>query len=146
MKALGLTAFAAALLVALAAQGGDDAALKKEKAALQGLWKIKIFETPDGKKDDLEGATLEFDKDGKNITFTKGSETKKGTYKLNPAGTPKEIDIIRDEDNVTMEGVYQIEKATLKICLCTQGGDGRPSEVAIKEGKKYVLITLEKAK
>jgi uncharacterized protein (TIGR03067 family) len=148
MKMLGLPSFAACLFVTLAAQGGDDAVLKKEKAALQGIWKIVDVEGPNGKQNDLEGATLEFDKDGKNITLTKGDKTKKGTFKLNPAGKPKEIDITPPDDNTkTMEGIYMIEKNTLKICICHEGSsDGRPSEFAVKDGKKHVLITLERAK
>ena len=145
MKTLGLTAFAAALLVALSAQAGDDAALKKERAALQGVWKIVSFEAFDGKKDDVVGATLDFDKDGKNLTFVHGGETKKGMFKLNPAGKPKEIDIIPGDDGKTLEGIYQLEKGSLKICLCT-GNDGRPTEFAVKDGKKFTLITLERAK
>jgi uncharacterized protein (TIGR03067 family) len=145
MKTLGLASFAGCLLVVLSAHGGDDAQ-KKEKAALQGVWKIVAFETPDGKKDDIVGATLEFDKDGKNITFTKGNETKKGTFTINPAGKPKEIDITTDEDK-KLEGVYAIEKNTLKLCLTPPDSkDGRPAEVALKDGKKHVLITLEKSK
>jgi uncharacterized protein (TIGR03067 family) len=148
MKTLGLASFAACLLITLVAHGGDDAVLKKEKAALQGVWKIVSLETPKGKDANVEGANLEFDKDGKNITYTHNNETKKGTFKLNPAGKPKEIDILQEDDaNKKMEGIYQIDKNTLKICLCPDGsGDGRPSEFAVKDGKKHVLITLERAK
>lgn len=146
MKTLGLAAFAASLLVVVAAQGGDDAALKKERAALQGVWKITKFEKAQGEDANLIDATLEFDKDGKNITFTRNDDTKKGTFKLNPAGKPKEIDISPVGEGKTMEGIYQIEKSTLKICMADRAGDGRPSEFAVKEGKSYVLITLEKQK
>ena len=147
MKPLGLAlaSFVGCLVVALTVQAGDDAQ-KKEKAALQGVWKIVEFEGPDGKKDDAVGATLEFDKDGKNMTFTKGSETKKGTFTLNPAGKPKEIDITPDNENKAFEGIYEIKGKTLKICLCPGGNDGRPTEFAVKDGKKFVLLTLEKAK
>jgi uncharacterized protein (TIGR03067 family) len=146
MKALGLTTFAATLFVALAAQAGDDAALKKENAALQGVWKISKFESPKGEDADHIGATLEFDKDGKNILFTHNGNAKKGTFKINPAGKPKEIDIAPTDENKTMEGIYTIEKSMLKICMTMNPGDGRPSEFATKDGKGYVLITLEKQK
>jgi uncharacterized protein (TIGR03067 family) len=146
MKMLGLASFAACLAVAFTVQAGDEAALKKERAALQGVWKITSFETPDGKKDDLNGATLEFDKDGKNLTFTKDGDTKKGTFKINPAGKPKEIDISPSDENKTMAGIYLLEKTTLKICLATGANDARPTEFAVKDGSKAVLITLEKAK
>jgi uncharacterized protein (TIGR03067 family) len=147
MKTLGLASFAVVLAVTLVSQGGDDA-VKKEKAALQGVWKIVRVETPKGNETDLEGATFEFDKDGKNVVFMHNNQTKKGTYKLNPAGKPKEIDITASDDNIkTLEGIYKIDKNQLKICLCPDGsGDGRPSEFAVKDGKKFVLITLEKTK
>ena len=127
MKALGLASFATALLVVLTSQGGDDAAQKKDKAALQGKWKITSFETKGGKDANLEGAHMEFDKDGKNLTFTKGDETKKGTFKLNPTAKPKEIDIMPGDENKTFVGIYQLDKDKLKLCLAPDAGDGRPS-------------------
>ena len=144
MKAFGLAAFAAVLFGTLAVQGGEEAALKKEQAALQGVWKITIFETSLGKKDEVVGATMEFDKDGKNLTFLIGNDTKKGTFKINPAGKPKEIDITVEGEDKTFEGIYEIDKATLKICIAPNTGDGRPNEFATKDGKSFVLITLEK--
>jgi uncharacterized protein (TIGR03067 family) len=143
MQPIGVASFAAGLLLVLGAQG-DEAALKKDRAALQGAWKVTSFETNKGKA--FEGAMLEFDKDGKNLTFTHNGETKKGTFKLNPAGKPKEIDISPADENKTLEGIYQIDKDTLKICLAPDGNDGRPSEFATKEGKNFVLIVLERAK
>ena len=76
--------------------------------------------------------------------YAKGGETKKGTFKLNPAGKPKEIDISPADENKTLEGIYHIEKKSLKICL-SAGNDGRPNEFAVKD-KKYVLLTLEQTK
>ena len=127
MKILGLASFAACLLVVFTASAGEEAALKKERAVLQGAWKIVGFETPDGKKDDAINATVEFDKDGKNMTFTKDGETKKGTFKLNPAGKPKEIDISPSDENKTMAGIYELDKTKLKICLATGANDARSS-------------------
>src|SRR5262245_23093415 len=101
MKTLGLASFAAGLFIVLTAQAGDDEAQKKEKAAFAGTWKIVSLESNKGKETELEGATLEFDKEGKNLTFTKGSETKKGTFTLNPSGKPKEIDIKPSDENKT---------------------------------------------
>jgi uncharacterized protein (TIGR03067 family) len=145
MKPFGLASFAAVLFVAVTVQAGDDEQ-KKEKAALQGVWKILSLETNKGKDDGAEGATLEFDKDGKNITFTKGGDVKKGTFTVNPAGKPKEIDIKPENENKTFEGIYQVEKDTLKICLAPDSNDGRPTEFAVKEGKNFILLTLERAK
>lgn len=92
MQSIGFASLAAGLVLVLGAQG-DDAELKKEKAAIQGAWKIISLETSTGKDNNADGAVLDFDKDGKNLTFTHNNQTKKGTFTLNPAGKPKEIDI-----------------------------------------------------
>jgi uncharacterized protein (TIGR03067 family) len=142
MKA-ALLGFAAAAAVLLA--GGDEAAQKKEKARLEGQWKVLRLETPKGEKDDFKGALLVFDAAG-NLELRKDGDTKKATFKINPAAKPKEIDITPDDNNDrTMKGIYQIEKDMLKICLNERGED-RPTEFAAKEGGTHVLITAEKAK
>lgn len=145
MKSLGLASFAATLMIVLAAQAGDDAQ-KKEKTALQGKWKILSLESNKGKDTNVEGAVMEFDKDGKHLSFTKDDTAKKATFKLNPAGKPKEIDISPVDENKTFEGIYRIEKSTLKLCLAPEAGDGRPTEFALKDGKNYVIITMERVK
>lgn len=145
MKTLGLASFTACLVIALHAQAGDDAQ-KKDKALLQGKWKVASFESNKGKDANFEGAILDFDKDGKTLTFTHQDKSKKGTYTLNPAGKPKEIDLKPNDENNVLEGVYQVEKDTLKICLAPEPGDGRPGELALKDGKNYVLITLDRVK
>src|SRR5262245_42692006 len=101
MKTFGLSACAASLFLVLAAQGGDDAAQKNDKAALQGMWKVISLETAQGKDANAEGAMVEFDKDGKTMTYTQQGQTKKGTYTLNPAANPKEIDIKAADENKT---------------------------------------------
>ena len=145
MKTLGLTSFGACLFIVLTAQAGDDAQ-KKDKAAIQGKWKVVRFETSKGQDPNVEGATIEFDKDGKNLVFTHMDKAKKGTFSLNPAGKPKEIDITPTDENRTFEGIYAFEKETLKLCLATEPGDGRPGEFAVKDGKSFVLVTLERSK
>jgi uncharacterized protein (TIGR03067 family) len=145
MKKLGLTSFAFGLFVVLAAQGGDDAQ-KKDQAAIQGKWKIVSLENNKGKDQGAEGAALEFGKDGKSLVFMKDDQTKKGTYTLNPAGKPKEMDIKPAGEDKNFEAIYELGKDTLKICIAPEPGDGRPSEFALKEGKNFLLIVLERAK
>ena len=145
MKTLGMMSFAAGLLVVLTAQGGEDAQ-KKDKAAIAGAWKVVSFETNKGKDANFEGATLDFDKDGKTLNFTHNGETKKGSFKINAAGKPKEIDIKPGGEDKTMEGIYQLDTNKLKLCLAPESGDGRPGEFALKDGKNFVLILLERAK
>src|SRR5262245_18042453 len=125
MKAAMLTFAAGALLMA----GGEEA-LKKEKAQFTGTWKITKLTTPKGDEDVSSGATLTFGKDG-TLEFRKGDDTKKATFKLNPAAKPKEIDVTPDEDaNKIMHGIYQMEKTTLKLCVDVGPNSQRPTEFA----------------
>lgn len=120
----------------------DDAAVKKDKELLKGLWKFESVETQQGKKDDFADATLKFAVDGK-IEFSKGGESKKATYTINPAGKPKEIDI-KPENEETKLGIYRIEKETLVICIAEGNNEARPTEFAAKD--KSILVTLKRVK
>ena len=140
MKALLATAVS---LVFLAGAQNDDAAVKKEKELLAGVWKIASFESQQGKKEDFEGATLEFKADGK-AEFTKGGEAKQATYTINPAGKPKEIDLKPEGKDEAMRGIYRLEKDTLTICIVENPNVGRPNEFAAKDN--YVVVTLKREK
>lgn len=146
MKALGLASLVIALAVVVNAQGGDDAALKKEKAAFQGVWKVINLETAQGKDTNADGAMLEFGQDGKSLTYSHQGNTKKATFTINIAAKPKEIDIKPIDEDKTFEGIYHLEKDTLKLCLAMGPGDGRPGEFAAKEGKSFAFVTLERNK
>jgi uncharacterized protein (TIGR03067 family) len=120
-------------------QGGDDA-IKKDLKALEGKWKVESFEDGQGKKQEFEGATLAFKDD--NLEFTKDNETKKGKIKVNPAGKPKEIDVMPEGKDDAMLGVYQIDGETLKICITDEPGGARPNEFTAKE--RWVLVVLKR--
>jgi uncharacterized protein (TIGR03067 family) len=146
MKALGLTSFAFTVMVAASAYAGDETAEKKDKAALQGMWKIVSIEFSQGKDENAVGIIFDFDKDGKNLIIDPNGKTKKATFTLNPAGKPKEIELKTTDDDRTYEGIYEIGKDSLKLCFALNGGDGRPTEFAPKEGKSYILAVLERSK
>jgi uncharacterized protein (TIGR03067 family) len=144
MQSFSVATFAVGLVIVFVA--GDDEALKKEKAAIQGIWKVTSAESAKGKDQNAEGATIEFDKDGKSFVFEHNGQSKKGTFKLNPAGKPKELDMTFTDDNLTIEGIYQLDKDKFKACVALEPGDGRPSEFATKEGKNFLLVELERKK
>src|SRR5688572_12281253 len=103
MKTL-LSAGLVGVLVLTGTAGEDNEAVKKDLKALAGKWKVESFEDGQGKKQELEGATLAFT--GGNLEFTKDNETKKGKIKLNPDGKPKEIDVMAEGKDDAMLGVY----------------------------------------
>ena len=136
--------FASASLVFLAiglAIGQDDAAVKKDKELLKGVWKIESFEKQDGKDENFTGATIEFKTDG-NAEFTKDNDAKKATYSINPAGKPKELDLKPEGKDEAMLGIYRVEKDMLTICIVEGQGNARPTEFAAKD--RNVLVKLKK--
>jgi uncharacterized protein (TIGR03067 family) len=132
----------AALLVG----GGDDAAVKKERAKFKGTWKITRLETSKGDEDKGKDITLTFSDDG-TMEMHKGGESKKATYKLNIAAKPKEIDIQPDDDKHPGKGIYEFAKDKLRICFSQGGPDSpRPTEFAVKDESRTIIVTLERAK
>ena len=135
----GLLSVAAGLVFLVAVGAQDNEAIKKDKGLFKGTWKFESLETAEAKKDDLDGATLAFD--GDKIEFKKGDETKKATFTINPAGTPKEIDLKTEEKE--MHGIYKIEKNILTMCIC-DGNEARPNEFAAKNA--HALMILKRVK
>jgi uncharacterized protein (TIGR03067 family) len=122
--------------------GGDADAIKKDLKLLEGTWKVESLEDAQGKKQEFEGATLTFKQD--KLEFKTATETKKGSIKINPAGKPKEIDIRPEGKDEGMQGIYQIDGATLKICVNDDPTGGRPSEFAAKD--RYIMVVLKQVK
>jgi uncharacterized protein (TIGR03067 family) len=85
---------------------------------------------------------------GKQSTSTSQGKTVHGTFKIDPAATPKTIDItITDgpgKDN-TLKGIYKIDGDTQKICWAAPG-QPRPTEFEAKAESGRMLQVLEKVK
>jgi uncharacterized protein (TIGR03067 family) len=148
MRVSLLTAVAVGLLVGAGVPAGQR---KKDKAALQGVWKVVTIEHGQTKKEDNEGHELVFK--GDEFTLRKGDQTIfKGKFKLDPAKKPKQIDLDITEDvknksvGQTAEGIYALEKDRLKCCIMEPGSGGaRPTEFSAPEGTKQVVVTLKRA-
>lgn len=142
MKLLYLLLPSVCLLQATGAE--KDAAIKKDKEALQGTWSV-IEVVSDGKIADvtkLVNAKVIFEGDkvsGKVIRLGKGNET---AYRLDPLAKPKAIDFIH-EDGVASPGIYWIEENKLKICN-NQPKSGRPTTFESKAKSGTVLIILRR--
>jgi uncharacterized protein (TIGR03067 family) len=130
-------------IFALLAVAQDEGAVKKEMELFKGTWKFESVEGEGGKKEDLGDATLTFSNDGK-VEFKKGNDAKKATYKINPAGKPKEIDLKPDDKDESMQGIYRLEKDTLVICIVEGANAARPTEFAAQG--RNMLVTLKRLK
>jgi uncharacterized protein (TIGR03067 family) len=82
------------------------------------------------------------------ITVQKFGETE-GTdsYRLHPSKKPKEIDRRSGRSDV-VPGVYSLEGDVLKLCAPMTSKDGtrgpRPTEVAVGEGGKNIVLTFKR--
>ncbi len=147
-----VTVLAAGLLLtaAVAADDKKDDA-KKDAEALQGTWKVVSAERGGKAQDDATEYSMAFEKD--TFTIKKGGEVfAKGTFKIDPAKSPRAIDMTitesknADDKGKEVRGIYELSKDGLKWCMSGPGGEARPKEFATKEGSKDMLVTLKKDK
>jgi len=122
--------------------------IKKEKEKLKGTWTVMGLE--------LEGEKIEEDfvkqikllMDGDKITlkgdFPDSDRYGKLTLKLDPSVKPKTIDLtLAAEKDTTLEGIYQLDGDTWKICLKVSGKE-RPTKFETQAGSEMVLATLKR--
>jgi uncharacterized protein (TIGR03067 family) len=105
----------------LAADSAEDA-VKKERAKLQGTWKITSFEANGGKPfgdEQLAAVTTTIDADGKLKVEANGMTIVEADTKIDPTKKPKTIDFKFTEGQLkgqTALGIYELKDDTLKYC------------------------------
>jgi uncharacterized protein (TIGR03067 family) len=123
----------------------DGAKVKKEVAELQGVWRLTGFEV-DGKEAFLqEHKQIRWAIKGDKV-FYAGDELAKLT--LDPAATPKCLDLGLVKSKRVHEGIYKLEKDRLTICiaLMTEGVKERPSGFDNKGIDKYRTLLFVRDK
>ena len=124
----------------------DAAALAKVKAVrldlrdLQGAWKVVAHEK-NGEKVPPEELAREY------VTIAGTSIRLAGAdrrFRIDPTGDPKEITVEvtgATKANAAWEGIYQVERDRLKICLSlSPEEETRPKEFAGKRGYENLLL------
>lgn len=125
----------ALLLVSVGLLAGADAAddaAKKELKNLAGSYTMASGESKTEKlpEDRIKDATMILD--GAAYAATFGGDTVKGTLKIDPTKTPKQIDAT-DAEGKTMLGIYKFEKGMFTVCFAAPGKE-RPKEFSVKDG------------
>jgi uncharacterized protein (TIGR03067 family) len=128
--------------------GADDkqADAKKDQEKLQGDWTLQSGER-DGQQfpEDLVKA-LKRNITGDKYVITRDGETlAKGTFTLDPAQKPKAIDIKLEGVDKPVQGIYELEGDTFKLCYAAPG-EARPKEFATKAETGLTLAVWKKAK
>jgi uncharacterized protein (TIGR03067 family) len=114
---------------------------KKDQAALTGTWRVTKILTDKELPPDSDNTTLTFT--ASEITPKSGGrEEWPAKYTLNPAKSPKQIDLHTPQEG-TMLGIYEIKGDTLRLSVQRKGA--RPESFDAKgEGIVYVEAKREK--
>ena len=138
---------------AVAAAPKDDAPKEKPPAdadadKIQGTW-VAIWVETGGKpapSNTIKNLSLLITAD--KIAFNPGGENRQSTYKLDPAKTPKIIELTPQDGPAkgkTLRGLYELDGDRLKLCV--QNGEGEePTEFATKPGTGWRLLILRRKK
>jgi uncharacterized protein (TIGR03067 family) len=120
----------------IAADDANDEAIKKDRAALKGEWKVVSYEL-DGKK-----PVSDEQLDKVKVTIIEGNTT------IDPTKNPKTIDTTFTEGDLKGEtalGIYELKGDTYKYCRAAPGKE-RPTEFSSKEGSGHTLVVYKRAK
>jgi uncharacterized protein (TIGR03067 family) len=135
----------------LLVSGGDiTEAIKKDKAALQGTWKV-TDSVSKGEKvpaEDIKDLFLVFRGDAIQIREG-GKDGPNFTYLLDPLKKVKEIDLtlkVGPQKGRVDRAIYLLDGDTLKICIQTNKDEPRPREFASRASSELWLIVLQRVK
>ncbi len=143
-RSFGMLALALVVLQAQVWAGEDDA------KRLQGTWVVASAEKR-GKKGvgpDFEAFAAKFRltiQGDKYRSSGPGSEHTKGTFRVDPSKSPKEITFTRADGKQT-RGIYEFRDGMFRLCS-GRPGDPRPKEFKTGAGSSAILLVLkQKAK
>jgi uncharacterized protein (TIGR03067 family) len=69
-------------------------------------------------------------------------ETRAATYRIDPAKTPRRIDMITRDDRI-LRGIYKFEGDGLVLCLQPDDSKSLPEDFSVPEGSDLMLIRLK---
>lgn len=128
--------------------GADDKGdAKKELAKLDGTWQAQSMEVDGNKNDDAKSFSVTI-KDGKYSAKMGSDVYNEGKLTIDPTKKPKTLDVMPskgDNEGKTMQGIYELDGDTLKICLSQPDGD-RPKEFASTAGSGRLNVVYKRQK
>ncbi len=133
--------------VSFAAAAPQDEFIEREQQRLEGTWRVIAVET-EGKPipaREYRDLLLTF-KNGKFTAKRGDEEAQEGTYVINPARNPKEMDIERTDGPARGQkqaAVYSLAGNLLKICAC-EAATGRPAGFDTRDRPGHTLMTLRR--
>jgi uncharacterized protein (TIGR03067 family) len=116
---------------------GPNDRVKEELRQFQGAWKAVSIQDADGRKGTKEEVqNTQIVIDGNKFKLTGKDYTIEGSFKINPATTPKSIDVVltaEDGRETKFLGIYETKGKTRKSCFALQEKE-RPKEFSTDKG------------
>ncbi len=135
-----------------AAAWAGDGPVARDAGALQGEWRA-VRGTAEGRKTPTaEAKMFRIAVKGDRLTLSAGGEARKARFELDPARSPKAIDLTwldGPEKGRTVPGIYALEKGRWRLCVPNaRTGEAveRPKGFTAAAGERRMLFTLERAK
>jgi uncharacterized protein (TIGR03067 family) len=133
------------VLAAPLLRGGQPA---KDKEALQGTWQMveMQYKGEAGPMEIVDSSKVVFKGDKMDLHFGK-EEPRQFTFKLDPAKTPKHIDMTAVNGpfkGTTGLSIYRLNKDTFTLVISNRPNDPRPTEFKAPEGSILAVMTFKK--
>ncbi len=133
--------------------GTQQSPVDTEIGRLAGTWQVIGHETNGKPTNEEHWRKVQFVFKGDQLTFVGDDILSKKVAKMvlviDPSTAPKVIDlkIVAGEfKGTTLEGVYEIKDARLRICFRNDETKNRPNDFSTKQDANLVLFVLDRAK
>lgn len=140
--------FAAILAAATAILFTHALARADDLKAMEGTWKVESAEAGGKKLNSVDSQQVTVTIKGDSYEVLTKDKKDAGTMKLDETHKPKTMDATDTEGEdvgKVIRAVYELSGDTLRVCYATDGGE-RPTELASREGKPWLLVTYTRQK
>jgi uncharacterized protein (TIGR03067 family) len=130
------------------ARGDEATNAKEEGKKMEGSWKPVTAELGGKPFPDEVLKTMKLVMTDGKYTVTVGAQTDEGTVKLDPAKTPRAMDIVGTKgpnQGKTILAIYELTDSTLKVCY-DLSGKAHPKEFKTQPGTSLFLVEYQRQK
>lgn len=105
----------------------------------QGSW-ILVSEEFEGKRVSpfMRDITCTFR--GNKVVFESTGDGRASTIRLDPSKSPKTYDLVRDDNHLSLKGIYDLDGDKIRICISYHGNGDRPTEFKTAPGSDNQLL------
>jgi uncharacterized protein (TIGR03067 family) len=138
--------YVAVVFSALSLVAADGQNQPSDASAIQGVWTVVSAEQQGKPATAPVGDSVTFSQDAMKIVEKASGQTHEARIKLDGSKQPKQIDatITKGGQSVTVQGVYAVDKESLRICLA-RPGKPRPNEFGTKADDGRIMMVLKRA-